>query len=277
MHQDARPPSTLSEKTLVPFLALAFGFTWGIAALLILFPEPLAAVFGEVRLSNPLYILAVYSPGFAAIFLVWRHAGATGLLGFLRRLTLWRAPRGWWAFLILGIPAVFYAGAALKGSLGDPFPFSPWTQVFPALALHLFLGPIEELGWRGYALPLLQRRLNPLGAGLLLGLVWAVWHIPAFLLGGTVQSAWSFGPFFAGVIAISVIMTPMFNAARGSLLLPFLYHFQMNNPIWPDAQPWDTAGFVGIAVAVVWLNRHTMLQRGAGVTRVLPSEGRDEA
>ena len=172
---------------------------------------------------------------------------------------------------------VFYAGAALKGSLGDPFPFSPWTQVFPALALHLFLGPIEELGWRGYALPLLQRRLNPLGAGLLLGLVWAVWHIPAFLLGGTVQSAWSFGPFFAGVIAVSVIMTPMFNAARGSLLLPFLYHFQMNNPIWPDAQPWDTAGFVGIAVAVVWLNRHTMLQRGAGVTRVLPSEGRAEA
>ena len=277
MHPDARSPSTLSEKTLVPFLVLAFGLTWGIAALLILFPEPLAAVFGEVRLSNPLYILAVYSPGFAAIFLVWRHAGATGLLGFLRRLTLWRAPRGWWAFLILGIPAVFYAGAALKGSLGDPFPFSPWTQVFPALALHLFLGPIEELGWRGYALPLLQRRLNPLGAGLLLGLVWAVWHIPAFLLGGTVQSAWSFGPFFAGVIAISVIMTPMFNAARGSLLLPFLYHFQMNNPIWPDAQPWDTAGFVGIAVAVVWLNRHTMLQRGAGVTRVLPSEGRDEA
>ena len=84
----------------------------------------IAAIFGEISLSNPLVILAVYSPGFAGVFLVWRHYGLEGLGSFFKRLTLWRAPVGWWLFLILGIPAVVYTGAAIKGSLSDPFPFS---------------------------------------------------------------------------------------------------------------------------------------------------------
>ena len=63
-----------------------------------------------------------------------------------------------WLFLILGIPAIMYTGAALAGTIQDPFPFEPWYQVFLALALALFLGPVEELGWRGLALPLLQRK-----------------------------------------------------------------------------------------------------------------------
>ena len=50
------------------------------------------------------------------------------------------------------------------------------------------------------------------------------------------------------VVAISVILTPMFNAARGSLLVAALFHAQMNGPAWPDAQPWDMLGFVLVAV-----------------------------
>jgi hypothetical protein len=129
--------------------------------------------------------------------------------------------------------------------------------------------PIEEFGWRGLALPLLQRRFAPFWAGLILGVIWAGWHIPSFLIGGTPQSAWSFAPYFAGVVAISVILTPMFNNARGSLLIAVLYHFQMMNPIWPDAQPWDSLLFVAAAATIVWLNRRTMFQRGSGVTDIL--------
>lgn len=260
-------------KTLAPFLALTFGLTWGIGALAILFYDQIVAIFGEVGYTNPLFILAVYSPGFAGVFLVWRHYGLKGLGSFFRRLTLWRAPLLWWLFLILGIPLIFYAGAAVKGSIGDPFPFSPWHQVLPALALALFIGPIEEFGWRGLALPLLQRRFAPFWAGLILGGIWAPWHIPAFLFSGTPQSAWSFGPYFAGVVAISVILTPLFNAARGSLLVAALFHFQMNNPLWPDAQPWDTLFFIVAAVFIVLLNRRKMFQRGDGVTEVLMPEG----
>jgi membrane protease YdiL (CAAX protease family) len=274
MQTELNTQSGMTTKTLVPFLALAFGLTWGIAALLILFTDQIVAIFGEIRMSNPLFILAVYSPGFASVFLVLRYYGFKGLASFFRRLTLWRASRLWWLYLIMGIPVIFYAGAALKGTISDPFPFSPWYQVLPALALALFLGPIEEFGWRGVALPLFQRKFNPFWAGLILGIIWAVWHIPAFLLSGTAQSAWSFTPFFVGVVAISVILTPLFNDSRGSLLIAVLYHFQMNNPIWPDAQPWDSLLFAIAAVIIVWLNRHTMFQYGSGVTDILmPEQG----
>ncbi len=274
MQTKSKAASSMTIRTLVPFLALTFGLTWGIAALLILFTDQIVAIFGEIRMSNPLFILAVYSPGFAGVFLVWRHYGFKGLGSFFRRLTLWRASRLWWLYLILGIPVIFYAGAAVKGTISDSFPFSPWYQVLPALALALFLGPIEEFGWRGLALPLFQRRFNPFWAGLILGIICAVWHIPAFLLSGTAQSAWLFAPFFAGVVALSVILTPLFNHSRGSLLIAVLYHFQMNNPIWPDAQPWDTLLFATAAVIIVWLNRRTMFQRGSGVTNILmPEQG----
>jgi len=104
---------------------------------------------------------------------------------------------------------------------------------------------------------------------LILGAIWALWHIPSFLMSGMPQSAWSAGPFFLGIIAISVILTPLFNTARGSLLIAVLYHFQMMNPIFPDAQPWDNYLFVIAAVIIVWLNRHKIFQRKDAVTDVL--------
>jgi membrane protease YdiL (CAAX protease family) len=171
--------------------------------------------------------------------------------------------------LVLGIPLMFYTGAAIKGTLDEPFPFSPWYSVVPALVLPLFLGPIEEFGWRGLGLPLLQRKFAPFWAGLILGIIWAVWHIPAFLIGGTPQSAWAFAPYFLGMVSVSIILTPLFNAARGSLLVSCLFHFQLNSPLWPDAQPWDTLIFVLAAAAIVALNHRTMFQKGSGVTEVL--------
>ena len=143
-------------------------------------------------------------------------------------------------------------------------------MVFSALLQSLLLGPIgEEFGWRGLVLPLLQRRFSPFWASIVLGVVWAIWHTPAFLMSGTPQSGWSFGPFFVGLIAITVILTPLFNASRGSLLIAILYHLHMMNPIFPDAQPWDNFLFAIAAVVIVFLNRRQMFQRGSGVTDVL--------
>lgn len=65
------------------------------------------------------------------------------------------------------------------------------------------------------------------------------------------------------------VLTVMFNAAGGSLLVAFLFHAQMNGPAWPDAQPWDMVGFVLVALAVVWVNRTAMLRTGSGSTDVL--------
>ena len=259
----------MTMRSLGPFLALAFGLGWGLAAPAILFTEQVEGIFGPISGTNPLFILAVYSPGIAGVLLVWRHYGLAGLGRFFRRLTLWRMPPVWWLLLLVGIPAVKYLGAALGGHLSDPFPFSPWYDLLPALLVVLAIGPLEELGWRGVALPLLQRRFAPLGASLILGAVWGLWHFPAFLLSGTPQSAWSFGPYVLGVLALGVIVTPMFNASRGSLLIPMLFHFQINGPAWPEAQPWENYLFAIVAVLIVVVNRRTMLNRDTGVTEVL--------
>jgi hypothetical protein len=101
--------------------------------------------------------------------------------------------------------------------------------------------------------------------------MWGFWHLPAFMLSGTPQSAWSFTPFFIGAIALSVIVTPLFNSSRGSILLPALFHFLVNNPLWPDAQPYDTYLFLFVTILIVLLNRKTMFTRKTAVTEVIPA------
>ncbi len=269
----ATPRPVMGARPLLSFLALTFGLSWVPMSLFILFADQLTPVFGEMSSTQPIFLLAVYAPGISGIVLVWLHYGLRGLGSFFRRLTLWRAPLQWWLFLLLGIPVIVYTAAAIIGTIGDPFRFSPWYLVFPALGQSLLLGPMgEEFGWRGLALPLLQRRLSPFWASLILGVIWAIWHAPAFLMSGTPQSAWSFGPFFIGLIAITVIMTPLFNASRGSLLIAILYHLNIMNPVFPDAQPWDSFLLAVVAAIIVWLNRATMFQRGSGVTNVLMDE-----
>ena len=263
----------MGTKTLWAFLGLTFGLSWVPMSLFMLFAEQATALFGEMSATNPVFLLAVYAPGLSGIFLVWRHYGLKGLGRFFRRLIFWRAPLLWWLFLLLGIPAIIYAAAAINGTITEPFRFAPWYLVFPALVQSLLLGPMgEEFGWRGLALPLLQRRFAPFWASIILGVVWAVWHAPAFALSGTPQSAWAFGPFFLGLIAITVIMTPLFNASRGSLLIAILYHLNIMNPIFPDAQPWDSYLLAIAAVVIVFIHRREMFQRGSGVIEVLGSE-----
>lgn len=264
----------IPSSALWPFLLIAFGWAWGLIALFVFLPHQMTRWFGPLTGHHPLFILAVYAPAMAALVVVGYHTGWIGLRRYLLRLLLWRCPPAWVAFILLGMPLLFYGGAALKGNLfQEPFLFDGLAPMLAALALTLVIGPVEELGWRGLALPLLQRHLAPVWAGLLLGLVWSVWHVPAFLLSGTPQGAWSFMPFLIGATAISVIVTPLFNVSRGSILLPALIHFQANNPLWPDAQPYDTYFFVVAALLVVCLNRRTMFTRHGAVIMVVPSIG----
>lgn len=264
------------RKTLGVFLVVTFSLTWIFAAVLVFFTDAVERVFGEVSASNPLFIIAVYAPAISSIILIVSSNGIKGLLQFLRRFLIWRMGIGWWAFLVFAIPFIFYLGAYFKEGGGnyfsfETFPYQSLSQAIPALLLALFLGPVEELGWRGLALPLLQRMMLPIWAGLLLGIVWATWHIPAFLMSGAPQSGWSFPIFFLGVVALSVIMTPLFNESRGSLLIAYLFHFQMMNPLWPDAQPYDTYLLLVIAGAILWFKRQSMFSTDAAVKDILGS------
>jgi hypothetical protein len=127
------PRHPMRFRTLVPFLVLAFGLSWGTVALAILFPAQIEAIFGPVSRSNPLFYVAVYAPAISGVFLVWWHYGLRGLGSYFRRLTLWRMPLVWWAFLLVGIPAFVYLAAWINGTIEDPFPFSPWYDVVPSL------------------------------------------------------------------------------------------------------------------------------------------------
>lgn len=257
---------------LLPFLLMTFAIAWGILAMYIFRPDQMAEVFGQLTGQHPLFFLAVWAPAIAAFIVVVYHTGISGLARFLSRFLLWRCSPWWYAFLIVGIPVIFLTGAAMRGTLlTDPFPFASVSAMLIALGLAAIKGPMEEFGWRGLALPLLQRKLAPLWAGLILGVIWGLWHLPAFMLSGTQQSQWAVAPFFVGCIALSVIVTPLFNASRGSILLTAFFHFTVMNPVLPAAEPYDTYILVIVAAVIVWLNRKTMFTRTHAVTEVVPS------
>jgi len=91
-------------------------------------------------------------------------------------------------------------------------------------------------------------------------------------LSGTQQSEWSFTAFFAGCLAISVIVTALFNQSHGSILLSALFHFQLMNPIFPDAQPYDTYLLIAVASLIVWRNRKDMFTKEGSITEVIPNQ-----
>ena len=258
-------------RSFTPFLLISFGLAWTILGLYVFLPESMGGLFGQLTGNHPLFFLAVYAPAIAAFILVARYGGLVGLKHFLGRVLLWRCSVGWYAFLLIGVPLVFLGGSAMRGNLfTEPFPFTSFQALLVALILSAIKGPVEEFGWRGLALPLLQRKLAPIWAGLVLGAIWGLWHMPAFLLSGTQQSQWSFAPFFAGCLAISVIATALFNASRGSILLSAFFHFSLMNPIFPDAQPYDTYLLIITASLIFWWNRKDMLIKEGSVTDVFP-------
>jgi len=137
-----------------------------------------------------------------------------------------------WYLAALLVPAVFaFVSLAVNLALGAPMPGHEQWGKWPAIVDHFifgffFVGLGEEPGWRGYALPELQRRRSPLAAALLLGAAWALWHVP---LWGT-EFPWSVVPaFFVSVLAGSVFSAWLFNYARESVFLCMVFHAGVNS------------------------------------------------
>lgn len=153
------------------------------------------------------------------------------------------------------------------------FANAPLSFVPFALGVLAF-GPIpEELGWRGYALDGLQARRGALRASLILGVVWALWHLPLFFMQSTFQSAQigltpvPFVAFNASIIASAVLYTWVYNNTRRSTLSAMLLHFVVNLSgevmnLTPEARVMQSALFVLSVVAVVALwGRNTLTGR----------------
>jgi membrane protease YdiL (CAAX protease family) len=236
-------PATIRRHPLAAFLLLTFGICWGIPGIALALADLTGAFQVDLSEFAPLTYLAIWSPALSALFVIGATEGGGGLRAYARRIASLPGHWGWYAAVAVGVPLVTFTAAALTHLWGIPalvVPHVAWGG-FAAVALaKASLGPVEELGWRGFALPHLQRRHSGLAAAVLLGFVWGLWHVPALfvqsVMTGAIQGeAWlAVLRLFVGITAKSVIMTALYNASGGSIALMFLYHWLGNLPY-----PWE--------------------------------------
>ncbi|MFJ5698521.1 type II CAAX prenyl endopeptidase Rce1 family protein [Arthrobacter sp. NPDC093139] len=194
-----------ASRRLTMFFVLAFLISWLLWPLTFLIPG-----------SSPLFPVG---PALAAVLVAVVSGGNGALLRLLRQLGRWRVPVRWYV-LSLGLPCLLVvASAALTVAGGAPAPdLGPnpgWFMLIGTFASTLVIvGLFQELGWRGYALPLLQRNHTALGAALLLGIAWALWHLPE-LVSDTTGRRPSV-PFLLMVIAQSVLLAWVYNGTGGA-------------------------------------------------------------
>jgi uncharacterized protein len=216
------------KDSLIPFFLLTFLITWGLGALAIFLPAQFQALFGELTDTSPMYFLAVAAPTISATVLTFARGGWNGLKSLYARLIRWRFGLKWYALILLGIPAVGWIAARITGA--SPLKEANTTAEFLLLMYYILVtGPLcEELGWRGFALPRLLQRFNPFTASLILGVIWGVWHLPSFFVGGMEQNEMSIPLFLLNAIFLSIFVTWVFLHTGGSVLIAVLIHFTVN-------------------------------------------------
>lgn len=248
---------------LVAFFGLTFAITWGIGALLVLFPGLFAALFGPLSAASPAFVLAVAGPSIAATLVTLFREGFRGLGPLYRRLTHWRFGLRWYAVILVGLPLAAYLSSLIAGPERH-HEFSTLSSVIGFLLLNLILGPIgEELGWHGYAFPRLLERFTPLVASLILGAIWAVWHVPAFFLSGLPQASLALPLFLVKTIFITILATWIFHHTKGSVPSMMLFHYMINIAIDFFAAPQLPFGIVMMVAATLVV----VLDRSVGWTR----------
>lgn len=203
---------------------------------------------GEVGLAGGVLMVPV-----AALLLTHREEG--NVVSLVERIVQWRVPIGWYGVaVVLPLAAVVLAVALASvvfggGPGGDPV---GWVTLLMLPLYVLLLGGPEEVGWRGYALPRLQARIDALGSSLVVGAIWIGWHIPVFIFPSELFDAVPFLPYAAMALSSSVVYTWLYNSARGSVLLAMILHGSMNlSLMWVDSTAaWYLLAAVWTVIAV---------------------------
>lgn len=185
---------------------------------------------------------------------------------WLAQCLQWRI--GWSGFTLafLSPLAILTLAAAAHMALGGSLPPSPAAGHIGMLVANFFLvflvgGPLgEELGWRGYALPAMQKHLSWRSASLALGIIWGLWHVPLFFISESSQNSGSMLAFFVLIIATSVFYAWLYNRSEGSVLPVVVLHTASNSwpfliPVLPsDAEQRPYLFVVSfVVVAAIWL------------------------
>jgi membrane protease YdiL (CAAX protease family) len=234
--------SIIRSHPVVVYYVLACALTWGVTFLTLALtgkpvPESEPAATSDIILAN-------LGPPLAAVLVAAGAFGAAGIRDLRLQLLRWRVGARWWLIAVCGWPALtlvafaihLLAGGAVEWRLPEsPTRYQSLLTVFlcmPVLALF------EEVGWRGCALPALQRRFTPLTASTILGPLWACWHLPWFFFPGTDKENTPFWVFLVSGVVVSIPYTWLYNNTR-SLPVMAAFHITDDYSGWllpPGAQ-----------------------------------------
>ncbi|HEX7557419.1 MAG TPA: CPBP family intramembrane glutamic endopeptidase, partial [Leptolinea sp.] len=167
------------------------------------------------------------------IFLTWKKEGVSGLRLLGRRILQFKLGWRWYVFTFLVVIIGTAGQLSINKLLGNTFNGYLFLAQLGSFLPLLFLGPLsEEIGWRGYALERLQNRWNALTSSLIIGLVWALWHLPLFMIVGTSQHELGvpFIGFLIELTASSILYTCLYNNTNKSLWSAILLHWLYTYP-----------------------------------------------
>lgn len=280
-NQSASAPRSLQQwmrhHALFSYFFLAFAFSWIISIPAVL------AVWGDLPgdYTLGLYIKQWAGPALSAILMTRITEGKTGLLSLRNRIRQWRAGWPWYLFIFLGIPALVYLGIVILPDAHADFQgFTPRILLnYPVYFVGIFFatGLPEEIGWRGFALPRMQRHYGPLWGSVFLGALWAFWHLLSFLLpahGGGPEVSFAaictnFAIFFVMVVALTIIFTWVYNYTQGSVFIASLVHTAINAPQLVWAPLFLTVGQTNSAEGEAGLNLALLITFGVLALLVL--------
>jgi membrane protease YdiL (CAAX protease family) len=270
----------------VKALAAFFGFSYLVAWIFFVAGGVARGSPTLAPLSGLLFYLGAITPGVVAVAITARSEGMPGVAALVTRLLAWRVRWRWYLFAIAFFAAVKLAAAVLHRIITGDWPAfgtDRWYVMLPVIFIAALLGGQagEEVGWRGFALPRLAARFGLGAASVVLGVIWAVWHLPTFFIPGVDKIGQSLPVYVLQVTALSVTLAWLYWKTDGSLLLVTLMHSAVNQTkdIVPSAMPGasDVFSFTAstmswLTAAVLWTCAAVFLVRMRGARLTLASD-----
>jgi membrane protease YdiL (CAAX protease family) len=241
------------NHSLFAYFILAYFFSWIIAIPLALQARGVI----QTQITRSLHYLIAYGPMLAALMVTGLTSGTIGLQKLWSRMTKWRIKPGWWLVAVSPLGIYLLAGTALWALQGQKMNLATMGQIdyLPPLGLAaiplwiLTFGIGEETGWRGFALPRLQKGRSALSATLWLWIFWALWHLPLFFY--TYDPAIIPG-MLIGLLAGAITFTWLYNSTGGSVLMTAIWHGLFNyTTACVSCQTGTTAAIISTLV-MVW-------------------------
>ncbi len=221
----------MKKHPLVWFYVLAFGISW-------FGWLPIAAGSqGVSPFDHPIFqvllILPAIGPMLAAIIVTWAMDGKSSVPLLLKPLLQWRVGALWLGIAVVTPALLLLLGKMVTQAWGLVATPEPQSDNIIAIAISAFVmsvlsNPWEEVGWRGFALPRLQKHHNALMATLVVGILWGLWHLPLFFWRDNPMSEYPFLGWFVGTVAVSFVYTWLYNSTKGSLFVVTLFHVLVN-------------------------------------------------